>query len=321
MAYDGAVRDDRIERIGFREVRAENGRICLNGEPVFLKGLNRHEDHGSTGCALPLALMEADIKMIKALGANAVRTSHYPNDALFLDLCDENGILVWEESHARGFSPEVTKDPLFLEQSLEVTREMLEEHYNHPSIIIWGCLNECASDDPGAVPVYEKHMEVIGRDPSRLKTYASHKGKDDLCLQLEDICSFNIYPGWYLERSAESCLEELREKMEKEGVSDKPMLISEYGAGAIYNFRDVMKVKWSEDYQSELLEKITRFFLQDERLAGFFIWQFCDVRVSGENPPNWPMTRPKSRNNKGIVDEYRRPKLAYYTLQKLFRAL
>lgn len=316
---NGAAVDDLIERVGFRTVEAADGRILLNGRPIFLKGVNRHEDHGIFGSALPLAAMDMDIKLIKDMGANAVRTCHYPNDELFLDLCDENGLLLWEESHARGLDLAQTTDPLFLEQSLEVTREMTEQHYNHPSVIIWGCLNECASHEAAAEPVYRSHLALLGRDRSRLNTYASHMGTRDLYLSAESVCSFNIYPGWYLAQTAAEICAELFRKLETSGNGHKPMIISEYGAGAIYNFHDPRRVKWSEEYQADVLRENSAYFLAEKRLAGIFVWQFCDNRVSDELPPNWPIRRPKSRNNKGVVDEFRRPKLAYGVLQELFR--
>ena len=95
------------------------------------------------GSALP-RLMVKDVDLITELGCNSVRTSHYPNDERFLDLCDERGIAVWEENHARGLSLE-QNHPNFGWQSEQVTREMVR-HFNHPSILIWAILNECASN-------------------------------------------------------------------------------------------------------------------------------------------------------------------------------
>ncbi|MCD7739057.1 MAG: hypothetical protein LUH58_08490 [Lachnospiraceae bacterium] len=322
LNQDGEATDDLTERVGFRTVEERDGKILLNGKAVFLKGVNRHEDHGICGCAIPLSVMDSDMKMIEAVGANAVRTCHYPNDEKFLDLCDEHGILVWEESHDRGGDAKRMTNPLFAEQSMTVMHEMLEQHYNHPSIIIWGCLNEAASDEPEGAEIYQMHFDYLKADPSRLHTYASDKYKNpqkpDLCLGMEDVCSFNMYPYWYGDDSVDDLLGKMRKQMAESGNSGKPIIISEYGGGGVYNFHDVMHVKWSEEYQAELLTRVTKeLFLQPD-IAGVFVWQFCDVRISQEGERNWPMSRPLSRNNKGIVDEYRRPKLAYYALKKAF---
>ncbi len=87
--------------------------------------------------------MVADLDLIEDMGMNAIRTTHYPYDGRFLDLCDERGIYVWEENHARGLGLEQMSHPLFVQQCENCNREMVEHHYNHPSIIIWGILNEC----------------------------------------------------------------------------------------------------------------------------------------------------------------------------------
>lgn len=315
LSTDGTAVDDLIDRIGFRQVSMKEKKILINGTPVFMKGVNRHEDHGVMGCAIPLQIMYSDIALIKDMGANAVRTSHYPNDERFLDLCDENGILVWEESHDRGGDVLRITNPLFMKQSMQVMHEMLEYHFNHPAIIMWGCLNEATSDTSEGREIFKLHLEYLAGDKSRPCTYASNRHTTDMCLDMADICSMNMYPLWYDDNTTEWTLQRIRERMKETGNDRKPLIISEYGGGAIYNFHDVMHVKWSEEYQADLMESVTRALMNDEEIAGVFIWQFCDTRIKGAR---FQSTRPKERNNKGLVDEYRRPKAAYYVVKKLF---
>ena len=142
----GREMDDLIERFGFRKVEVSGKDILLNGSKLRIRGFCRHEDHPQFGCSLPLEALWQDILIMKDLGVNSVRTSHYPNEELFLDLCDEQGILVWEENHARGLSEEAMRNPNFERQCEDCIREMITAHINHPSIIIWGILNECASE-------------------------------------------------------------------------------------------------------------------------------------------------------------------------------
>lgn len=133
----------------------------LNGKKLRIKGVCRHEDHPDYGCALPYGAIYHDLVLIQQMGANSIRTVRYPNDEIFLDLCDEMGILVWEENHARGIEEEQMKHPLFEMQAENVIKEMIAAHYNHPSIFIWGILNECASETLFGRECYKKQFELI----------------------------------------------------------------------------------------------------------------------------------------------------------------
>lgn len=320
LEKDGRVVDDLIDRFGFRLVSVEGRRILLNGRPLRIKGFCRHEDHPQYGCALPAEAIAGDLLLIRDLGANSVRTSHYPNDELFLDMCDEMGILVWEENHARGLSEEQMKNPHFEEQCEQVIREMITAHYNHPSIYIWGILNECASETEYGRSCYLAQYELIRRlDPGRPRSSASCKFGEDICQDLAEVCSWNMYPYWYDDDTAEEKLKGLdRWLAEKGNAAGKPLLVTEIGAGAIYGFRDTAKDVWSEELQEEILRKQLAELAGCSECMGMYIWQFCDVRVSRIW---WALRRPKSRNNKGIVDEYRRPKLAYRAVREVFRGL
>ena len=308
--------DDLIERFGFREVRCAGKHILLNGEPLRIRGVCRHEDHPDYGCALPFAAMARDLMLIRDLGANSVRTAHYPNDELFLDLCDELGILVWEENHARGLSVEQMQSPNFEGQAEEVIREMIGAHYNHPSIYIWGILNECASDSDYGKSCYARQFSLIrSLDVSRPCSFASCKFKTDLCFGLPDVVSYNIYPLWYHDTPPEEYLADLYAWVQTTEGRGKPFLVTEIGAGGIYGYRSDNAPRWSEEYQAWALGEQVRAVLSFGDCAGVYIWQFSDIRVSGE----WWGGRPRTMNNKGIFDEYRRPKLCRDVVRKIFR--
>ncbi len=310
--------DDLIERIGFREIKTAGKDILLNGKKLRIKGFCRHEDHPMFGCALPFAAIQQDLQIAKDLGANAMRTSHYPNDELFLDLCDEQGILVWEENHARGLSIEQMQNPNFERQAEDCIREMITAHINHPSIIIWGILNECASETEYGYSCYKKQYDLIrSMDTSRPRSSASCKFKTDICLGLPEIVSYNLYPEWYHDTLAAEYIKDIYEWVQtaSEG-SGKPFLVTEIGAGALYGYRTPTMCKWSEEYQAKALEDQITGVLEQEGCSGIFIWQFCDVRISFE----WFDNRPRTMNNKGIVDEYRRRKLSYDVVKRLFHS-
>ena len=193
LMQNGGVFDDLIDRVGFRTVKVTKDRILINGRPVRIKGFCRHEDHPQYGCALPLEAMAYDLNLIKDMGGNSVRTSHYPNDERFLDLCDELGILVWEEHHLRAGDDDLVDNPNFERQCEQVIEEMITYHYNHPSIYIWGIMNEFASDSPKARPCYEQQYALIRKlDKSRPCSSASCKFERDLCMDLPDVVTSSI---------------------------------------------------------------------------------------------------------------------------------
>ncbi len=309
--------DDLLDRFGFREIKIKDKQILLNGKPLRIRGLCRHEDHPHFGCALPYEAMMHDVLLLKDLGANSVRTAHYPNDERFLDLCDELGILVWEENHARGLSLEQMQNPNFEPQAEQVTREMVLFHYNHPSVYIWGILNECASDSEFGKECYEKQFALIrSLDKTRPCSFASCKFKTDLCFGLPDVVSYNIYPQWYHDTPVDAYLNDLYTwvQTETEGRG-KPFLVTEIGAGGIYGYRTPYATKWSEEYQQKALFDQLTGVLSHPDSSGVYIWQFSDIRISEE----WWGGRPRTMNNKGVVDEYRRPKLCYETVKRIFR--
>lgn len=318
LLQNGIVTDDLIDRFGFRQVSIEGKKILLNGEPLRIKGFCRHEDHPQFGCALPFEAIAADLAIIRHLGGNSVRTSHYPNDEIFLDLCDEQGILVWEENHARGLSLENMQNPNFEPQAEQVILEMITAHYNHPCIYIWGILNECASDTEYGRECYRKQFELIQKlDCSRPRSFSSCRYKTDISLDLPDVVSYNIYPQWYHNSPVLETLDDLYQWVQQEsGGAGKPFLVTEIGAGGIYGYRNNYNSKWTEDYQAQAIDKQLSTVLHYEDCCGVYIWQFCDVRVSDE----WFSGRPRTMNNKGIVDEYRRRKLCYEVVKKHFTA-
>lgn len=308
--------DDLIDRVGFRTVKIEGEKILLNGRPVKIRGFNRHEDHALFGSAVPEQAMMDDINLMLDMGANAVRTSHYPNDPRFLDMCDEAGLLVWEEHHARAAPGDLLRSYEFKNQERRCNEEMVAQHVNHPCIFIWGVLNECESETPEGRAVYAEHLAHLRElDPTRPVSYASCRFFADICHDLVDVVSWNVYPGWYHGEGADAYIRRLAAWSDGHGAAGKPMLITEVGAGAVAGYHDPFgKTKWSEERQCALLREQLTAILGNPRLSGVFIWQFADVRVAEE----WAMHRPKQMNNKGVVDGCRSPKMSYFTVKEIF---
>jgi beta-glucuronidase len=200
---------------------------------------------------------------------------------------------------------------------------MVAMSFNRPSVIMWGILNESHSHDPRCRPAYETLLSRLRQlDPTRPVTYASNHPLNDVCLDLADIVSINCYPGWYHGEIADvpDKLDEITTHLDSAGHHDKPLIISEIGAGAISGWRDGNQTRWSEQYQAKLLDTVVRhLFVDRARACGLSIWQFCDCRTS--EAVHKILGRPRGFNNKGVVDEYRRPKLAYKVVKRHFFAL
>ncbi len=316
LSIEGKIIDDYIDRVGFRQVKVSGKDILVNGEKIYMKGFNRHEDYATVGCAIPLQLMVQDMDLMQEMNANAVRTCHYPNDERFLDLCDERGMYVWEENHARGFGLERMQNPNFDRQCKDCIDEMIENHYNHPSIIIWGILNECASEtEEGREKYAAQYAQIRSLDKSRPTTSATCRHLTDICLDLPDVVSFNMYSGWYKDVPIDETNRTEIEWIRKSGGEGKPIIVSEFGAAAIYGYRDRAHCKWSEERQADIIRDNLEVYMNDENICGVFVWQFADCRVTEEE---WFATRARCHNNKGVVDEYRRPKLAFDTIREMY---
>lgn len=312
--------DDVIDRIGFRDVTIEDKQLKLNGKALYLKGVNRHEDHPDWGFALPLKLMKKDIDIIKNLGCNTIRGSHYPNAPIFLDYLDEQGILFWEEIPMWGYPEEPLKNPLILERGLMMHEEMVKRDYHHPAIILWGMHNEVDTRTQAAFTITKAFADKVRiLDNTRPLTYATMFPLDDICYPLVDIVSVNKYFGWYEGdiKGWESFLIKLKDKLKNDNLEHMPIIMSEFGAGAIYGDNTFESPKWTENYQEKYLSYTLNLFYKDKDIIGTYIWQYCDIRTAKE----LEMGRPRSFNNKGIVNEYRKPKLAYWTVQKIYQAI
>lgn len=316
--------DDLIERFGLRTVRADGQCLLLNGEPLKLLGYCRHEAHPQFGPALPLAQLVQDLQLLRDLGCNFVRGSHYPQDQRFLDLCDELGFLVWEESLGWGQKVDHFADPAFAAAQVQQTELMVRNSINHPCVILWGFLNEGESKAPPSRPLYARLVDTIrSLDRNRPVTYATMFPFDDCNLDLVDVVSVNCYPGWYANpNSAVRPLDEIvphlhriQASLKDRGLGNKPFLLSEIGAGAIYGWRDPLKAHWSEEYQADYLGTVCREVRANPGILGVALWQFCDGRTYANARA---LGRPRAFNNKGTLDEYRRPKGAYAVVKAHF---
>ena len=314
--------DDLIDRTGFRLVEAREGRILLNGRPIELRGVNRHEDHPDWGMAFPQGLMKRDLDIILDMGCNAIRGSHYPNSRIFLDMLDEAGVLFWSEIPiwGCGFAPETLADPVVIARGLQMHREMVRHYCNHPSIVIWGMHHEIRADLPESVEMSKQYYKFLKAEGgNRIVTYAANHPMEDICLAYCDMISINKYSGWYgkcpdYRAEWQQFLIDFAARRAELGMADKPVVMGEFGAAGIYGHHTFDCVKGTEEYQAELIGSCLEQFHADPMMQGSFIWQFCDIRTCSE----MGLDRARGFNNKGIVNEYRKPKEAYRIVKSLY---
>ena len=312
--------DDLRDRVGFRKVEVCPEGVLINGVLTELRGVNRHDEYPTFGFAFPDSRIKHDIELIEDLGCNTVRGSHYPNSHKFIDYLDERGLAFWSEIPiwGCGFSADALGDELVLERGLQMHREMAKYYYNHPSIIIWGMHNEIPSDSQNAYAMSKKYYECLkDQGGNRLVTYASHMPMTDICFEFCDIICLNMYFGWYSGgmEAWDKFITDFAKRRDSLGFAHKPIIFSEFGAGALYGFHDAECPRWSEEYQAKLLTHCLTLFRNRPEVVGSYVWQFCDIRTSAD----MGYTRARGFNNKGIMNEWRRPKASYYAVKDCYK--
>lgn len=317
--------DDLIDKVGFRRIEVKDNNILLNGKSIELLGVNRHEEHPDWGFAFPTKLMKKDIDLILDMGCNTIRGSHYPNSQIFVDMLDESGILFWSEipMWGCGFSEDSLKNEALMARGFNMHKEMIKYYYNHPSIVIWGMHNEIPTYSPNSYPVSEKWSKYLRENGgNRLLTHASNHPLLDNDMDFDDIICINIYHGWYRYggyegtwKDWEKMVEQFGNRRTEKGWEGKPVIMSEFGAAALAGYHTPFDtVKWSEEYQRDLFEYTLELFHKTPYMRGTYPWQFANIRTS----PSMDINRVRYFNNKGILDEYRNPKLAYFKIKELY---
>ncbi|MDE5688632.1 MAG: glycoside hydrolase family 2 protein [Paramuribaculum sp.] len=302
---DGTVCDRVDQPLGLRyyNVDANNG-FTLNGKHLKLKGVCRHQDRAELGNALYPQHHAEDAAIINEMGANAVRLAHYPHAEEFYSLMDRYGIIVWAEIpfigpggyHDRGYN----NIPAFRKNGQEQLREMIRQHYNHPSICFWGLFNELKTHGDNPLDyIAELNKIAHGEDSTRLTTAASFLDKDPINT-VTDLIAWNKYYGWY-----GGSPEDLGRWLDATHTAspDFKIGISEYGAGAsVYHQQDsVMRGDASgwwhpENYQTDYHIRNWKTIEKRPFVWGSFIWNLFDFgaahRTEGDRP---------GINDKGLV--------------------
>lgn len=304
LSRNGQMVDRIIQPLGLRfyQIDPDKG-FFLNGKHLPLQGVCRHQDRSEVGNALRPQHHEEDAALMLEMGVNAVRLAHYPQATYFYDLMDKNGIIVWAEIPfvgPGGYNDKGFVDlPAFRANGKEQLKELIRQHYNHPSICVWGVFNELT--ELGDNPVeYIKELNVLAHqeDPTRPTTSASNQ-MGDLNF-ITDAIAWNRYDGWYGGTPAD--LGKWLDRMHK----DHPEIcisISEYGAGAsIYHQQDslvkTVPTSWwhPENWQTYYHIENWKTISSRPYVWGSFVWNMFDFgaahRTEGDRP---------GINDKGLV--------------------
>jgi len=312
ISMDETPLDKYESTFGVREVEVRPDGLYLNGEKLFVKGVNLREFYPEMGFTENDTIRQRDVELIKAANMNMIRLAHNPQHPHLLDLADHEGLLIFDEIPAWQINTASFEEKLA--SGKQQLREMILRDYNHPSVIIWSTGNELRTNDEAWAR--ELYAEAKALDKTRPVTHASDKHRTyvDPTFQYDDIICINEYYGgpWYGGSPKEliGCFERIRNE-----YPDKPILVTEYGDprfGDPYNplYLQTLKDHWL------IISDNTRDYV-----AGGLLWVFDQYQgtwsggeigivggVGGE------------RGEIGIVDGYRNPLPAYYLIKELYSA-
>jgi len=304
------VADSIKQPLGLRtvEISEEKG-FLLNGEPYPIHGVNRHQDWDGQGWAATPANDEADMQMMLDMGVTAIRLTHYPQSDYVHNLCDHNGILLWNEV---SLVNEVRNTPEFDANAEQQLRELILQRYNHPSVAFWGLFNELslskAKGDPTALLTRLKAV-VQELDSSRLIVAAIAVANKPYN-QIPDHPCFNRYPGWYQKYGT-------LDSLIKDGAKEvgKRIALSEYGAGSNASQHDEGPLAQRksggpfhpEEWQTHVHETDWAGIKDNPLLWGSFLWVMFDFQVASRHEGSQ-----MNLNDKGLVTQDRKTKKDSY---------
>jgi len=317
------VLDLAVNPLGFRWFRfdADLG-FFLNDKPLKLIGANRHQDYQGMGNALTDEQHEQDLRLLKNMGGNFLRNAHYPQDPAVLKAADRLGLIVWEEI---PLVDEVTDSPEHTANAHKMATEMIRQHYNHPSVIMWGYMNEIfltaqrnksiekGTADPKPTVKLAQSLEKILRkeDPNRLTVMALNASLFYNKTKLDSIpmgIGWNLYHGWYYDE-----LDDFGKFMDDQHrkYPQRIQLISEYGAGSDVRLHSAQSERFdfTMEFQKKYHESYLKQILERPYIAGATIWNLIDFSSEGR------IDAISHLNSKGVVSANRVPKDTYYLYQ------
>jgi beta-glucuronidase len=318
--YDVVLKtqDEEIkDQIGFRSIKTKDRFILLNDEKIFLKGISIHEESPfRQGRGNTLEDAKQLLEWAKEMGCNFVRLAHYPHNEHMVRLADKMGILVWEENPVY-WTIQWENEDTFKNAENQLTT-VINRDKNRASVIIWSMANETPSSDARNIFLTKLATKTRTLDPTRLISAAleqsSFEGSatvktiHDPFANVVDILSFNQYIGWY-----EGLPERSKEITWKIDIN-KPVIISEFGAGAKKGLHGEKTTRWTEEFQEYLYEETLKMIDQIDQLQGISPWILVDFRS-----PRRPLPEIQDGwNRKGLISDDGQKKKAFFVLQNYY---
>lgn len=309
--------DTVTEAIGFRTIAVKGTEIVLNGKPIFLRGINIHEQIPQrAGRAYSTTDATMLLGWAKQLGCNFVRLTHYPHNEHMVRMADKMGILLWEEIPLwQGIQ---FSNPVILAKANRLLDEMIERDKNRSAIILWSLSNETTPSESRDTTLTAMAAHARALDPTRLITSAfnhvAYKNNtitiDDSLSKVLDVVGVNEYIGWYTPWPGPP------DAMVWKNPFHKPLIMSEFGGEALYGHHGSKDTasSWSEEYQEQLYKDQVAMFKKIPFLCGTTPWVLADFRSPGRLQPLYQ----QGWNRKGLLSDKGYRKKAWYVIQKFY---
>lgn len=312
--------DMYVERFGIRTVKVDGHRFLINGRPFFFKGFGKHEDSAVHGRGLDLAYDVKDMSLIRWMGANSFRTSHYPYAEEMYDLADEEGVVIIDETPAVGIGAGTVQDPYttfdIRSHHEDVIRDLISRDKNHPSVVMWSMANEPDTEHyPESARKYwcSLYDYVHSLDPQdRPVTFVccQNNYEVDLATREMDVICINRYYGWYnLSGDMDAACHAWNIELDFWEKIDKPLIVTEYGADTLPGFHLTVPEMFSEEFQVMYYDRTNSELDKRAFVVGEHPWNFADFNtIQGVFRADG--------NRKGLLTRDRRPKMGAHYFRK-----
>jgi len=311
-----AESDTIDDRIGFRSIEVNGTDILLNGQPIFLRGICIHEEAPFMGGARSYAKEHANVLLswAKELNCNFVRLAHYPHNEYMTRTADEMGLLVWSEIPV--YWTILWENETTFENAKNQLTEMITRDKNRASVILWSMANETPVTESRLLFLKKLTTHAKNLDPTRLITAAMERHYIDRYTQMiddpfgkyVDVLGCNEYIGWY-DGLPPKC-----DSIKWKTTYNKPLIISEFGGGALYGYHGDKLTRWTEEFQMNVYEKNLKMLQKISFMKGMTPWILKDFRS-----PRRPLPRIQDFwNRKGLISDQGQKKKAFYILKEFY---